>query len=109
MLLLVCVCVIHQNSRFPNLTHEIHKTHVKISQRHNRKKKLKTKQNFKDEIMNNEIKKAAANNTNNTTATPPNQPTFRYIPPKLPQTNKTTTTTARTTAMQHVSCFLSSE
>jgi hypothetical protein len=56
-------------------THEIHKTHVKISQKHNREKKQKTKQNFKAEIMNDEIKKAAANNTNNTTATPPNQPT----------------------------------
>jgi hypothetical protein len=80
-----------------------------MSQKHNREKKQKTKQNFKDEIMNDEIKIAAANNTNNTTATPPNQPTFRYIPQKFPQTNKTTTTTARTTAMQHVSCFLSSE
>jgi hypothetical protein len=79
MLLLVCVCVFHQNSRFPNLTHEIHKTHVKISQKYNREKKQKTKQNFKDEI-----KKAAANNT---TATPPSQPTFRYIPQKLRQTN----------------------
>jgi hypothetical protein len=48
---------------------------VKFSQKHNREKKQKTKQNFKAEIMNDEIKKAAANNTNNTTATPPDQPT----------------------------------